>query len=172
MNFNLLFTILATLSFSVKFQVDSGARQDFFLLEGTNQSAHLFRDGESLTLYLQQNDGYEIYKTQLKSTNFTFSWNGYMVDNQQMLLHDSTGNVNDVEFQNFTFISPIIELNTFDCSVEQVYKLSDNINYGYIVLILLGIGAIFKTTDVGRTIYNRFSKSTQSEIVNAAEEYV
>ena len=174
MNFNLLFTTLATLSFSVKFQVDLDARQDFFLFEGTNQSAHLFRDGKSLTLYLQQNDGFEIYKIQLKSSNFTFTWHGYMVDNQRMLLQDSTDDVNDVTFHDFTFISPIIELLEFDCSVEvePVYKLNNNINYGYIVLILLGIGVLFKTTDAGRIIYNRFSKSTRSEIVDVAEEYV
>ena len=173
MNFNLLFTTLATLSFSVNFKVDSGARQDFFLFEGTNQSANLFRDGEFLTLYLQQNEEYKIYKVQLKTSNFTFSWDGYMVDNRQMLLQDSTGNVNDMIFQDFTFISPIIDIVEFDCSVEPVYKLDNNINYGYIVLIFLGIGALFKSTDAGRIIYNRFSlKSIQSESIDVAEEYV
>ncbi len=172
MNFNLLFTALATLSFSVKFQVDSGARQDFFLFEGANQSAHLFRDGESLTLYLQQSDRYTIYKLQLKSSNFTFSWNGYVVNNQQMLLQDSTGNVNDVVFQDFTFSSPIIELLEFDCSVEPVYKLSNDINYGYIVLIFLGVGLLFKSTDVGRNVYNRLSDSAKNEIMTVTEDCV
>ena len=172
MNFNLLFTTLSTLSFSVKFQVESSARQDFFLFEGTNQSAHLFRDGQSLTLNLQQNDGYKLYKTELISRNFTFSWNEYMVDNQQMLLQDSTGNVKDVVFQDFKFDSPIIELLEFDYSVEPVYKLNNDVNYGYIVLIFLGTGLLFKSTDIGKNIYNRFSENSQNEIINVVEEYV
>ncbi len=172
MNFNLIFTTLSTLSFSVKFEVESSTRQSFFLFEGTNQSAHLLRDGQFLTLNLKQNDGYKLYKTELNSSNFTFSWNDYMVDNQQMLLQDTTGNVKDMIFQDFTFDSPIIELLEFDCSVQPVYKLNNDLNYGYIVLIFLGAGLLFKSTDIGRNIYNRFAENSQNEIMNVVEEYV
>ena len=75
-------------------------------------------------------------------------------------------------FQDFTFISPIIELLEFDCATElPVYKPS-NINYGYIVLIFLGIGILLKSSYFGKRFYNLFSNSSQREMVKAVEECV
>ncbi len=171
MNFNLLFTTLSTLSFFVKFQVNSEARQDFFVFDGVNQSAHLFRDDQILTLYLQQNHDYQLYTSAVRSPNFTFSCNGYLVDGVRMLLQNSTDSIKNVTFQNFSILSPILELVEFDCSVEPVYRLN-SINYGYLVVIFLGITLLSKSTEFGRTVYSRFFQNTRNEFINTTEECV
>lgn len=156
MNFNLVFTALTTLLFSVKFRINSEARQDFFIFKGVNQSANLFREEEILKLYLTQNEGYELHSCMLQSPNFTFSWSGYMVDDEKMKVQDSVGSINKLFYDEFTFISPIIELSTppFEDDVEPIYSFI-GINYWYIVLIVLVIGVLFEMKTSGFEIFKK-----------------
>ena len=56
MNFNLILNFVPTLSFSLKFGNDMKIHQDYFIFEGDNTSAYMFRDTRILYLYLRVPD--------------------------------------------------------------------------------------------------------------------
>ena len=145
MNFNLLFSLLATQSFVVKFSVHLGNQQDYFFLEGDDHTAHLYRDNYTLGLHLSQGSNYSIYKTQIDQRNFIFSWHGFSVNGVEMTLSDAAGYIGDLKFSNFTFLSPIVEVISYEGETECVYQLNDNINYWYILLIVLVVSALFES---------------------------
>ena len=151
MNFNLLFSLLATQSFVLEFSVHVWNRQDYFFLEGDDQTAYLYRDNYTLGLHLSQGSNYSVYKTQIDQRNFIFSWHGFAVDGVEMTLSDAAGSIGDLKFNNFTFISPIVEVISYEGETECVYQLNDNVNYWYILLIVLVVSALFgsKTHSLG-----------------------
>ena len=53
MNFNLLFTVVGSLNFTIKFLINTNREQIFFLFNRKGTEAHLYRNGETVTLYLQ-----------------------------------------------------------------------------------------------------------------------
>ena len=145
MNFNLLFSLLATQSFVVEFSVHVGNRQDYFFLEGDDQTAYLYRDNYTLGLHLSRGGNYSIYKTQIDQRNFIFSWHGFSVDGVRMTLSDAAGSIGALNFNNFTFISPIVEVISHEGEIDCVYQLNDNVNYWYIFLIVLVVSALFES---------------------------
>ena len=146
MNFNLLFSLLATQSFVVEFSVHVGNRQDYFFLEGDGQTAYLYRDNYTLGLHLSQGSNYSIYETQINQRNFIFSWHGFSIDGVEMNLSDAAGYIGDLTFNNFTFLSPIVEVISYEGETECVYQLdNENVNYWYILLIVLVVSAVFES---------------------------
>ena len=88
MNFTFLFAAIAALTFKVQFSVDDNSRQDYFLFQGDDQSAHLHRQNQTLYLHLIQGNDVEVYEMslQIAGTNFYFSWLNYMVDEDPTML--------------------------------------------------------------------------------------
>ena len=83
MNFNLLFSAVSALSFIIEFPKTTEERQDYFIFEGINQAAHLFRENETLILHLSFNAEYTTFKAGIEEETFEFSWSGFEVDGKK-----------------------------------------------------------------------------------------
>lgn len=169
MNFTILFAIVSSLSFSLKFIVDKGKRQDFFLFEGNNQSAHLFRIDRKLQLTLMQNGNYKVLTSNLDGYNFLFSWSGYKVNGKEMVLFkpDKNARIWNSKYNTFTFISPFIDgWEPLDCPILPVYSCEKKspINYGYVAMIGVGILILCQSKVLGKKVYTLFVKTEDSYV--------
>ena len=148
MNFTILFHIIGNLNFHVQFSLDSNYMQDFFIFQGGNSSAHLYRNNKTVSLYLRDEKGFELYQTNiLKELEFT--WKGFQINGSDMKLIKSTGNTSMDYLNEFIFISPIIDIqpgimleaSNFNNNESESRFISPqnskDVNYGYIAAIIL-----------------------------------
>lgn len=144
MDFNLLFALVGSLNFTVNFDVYDGEAQDYFIFEGLNSSAHLYRQNYTVYLYVRDFNNYETYQTDVID-RVEFSWIGFKINNTKMeeRLNKAFSNV---EFNSFTFISPIINATQMNIHEEGFTNLDpsfySDVNYGYIVAIALTVAII------------------------------
>ena len=148
MNFTILFHIIGNLNFHVQFSLDSNYMQDFFIFQGGNSTAHLYRNNETVSLYLRDEKGFELYQTNILN-KLEFSWKGFQINGTDMKLIKSTGNTSMDYLNEFTFISPIIDLqpgimlevSNFNNNESESRFISPqnskDVNYGYIAAIIL-----------------------------------
>ena len=157
MNFNAIFTIVASLSFTIDFYNSNEFYQDFFLFNGANSSAHLYRENDTLILYLNQLNDFEIYNFYNIPYYFTFSWVNFTVNGIEMQCVKNSTKIKNINFTDYTFCSPIIDIYT-SCKHEPVFKTFDKlneINYGYIVLISLFVGIFIKSKFISLELYRK-----------------
>ena len=166
MNFSLVFAAISSLSFIVEFSINSQSKQDFFFLEGENQSAHFSRDGVFLTLYLNQRGNFCLYNSTISEESFRFSWDGFKINDNEMKSIQSTGNIVNMQFDHFVFISPIFGITTTDdaTKVESLYSVNGDVNYWYIVLIVFVVGVLFESKSQGFELTKRFIHALRSEL--------
>ena len=164
MNFNFLFGIVGDLNFIVTFLVNGQAKQDFFIFDGNNATAHLHRYNQ--TIYLQLDNGVKttIYKTDIENM-LEFSWSGFKVNGTEMVKVGSNGNFSTI-FNAFTFLSPLTNFSCLHISNEDKslgFINSTNTNYGYIVGIILIITIVFdikpKTWQLLKKVFNNLNVS-------------
>ena len=148
MNFTILFHIIGNLNFHVQFSLDSNYMQDFFIFQGGNSTAHLYRNNETVSLYLRDDERFELYQTNILN-KLEFSWRGFQINGTDMKLIKSTGNTSMDYLNEFTFISPIIDLQpgimleagNFNNNESESRFISPqnskDVNYGYIAAIIL-----------------------------------
>ena len=167
MNFNLLFSTVSVLSFIIEFAVDNDERQDYFLFGGLNKSAHLFRENSTLYLHLTHNHGekFSIYNTSMDEGNFNFSWNGFAVDGKKMTLQKSVGDIKQLEFEHFTFISPIVDIFDLECSNQAITSCSDRVNYWYFLIMMVAVGLAFDSKTMAKNFIKGFLKNTEGDHV-------
>ena len=151
MNINFLYTVLTGLCFTVKFDFDENSKQDYFVFNGFNTTAHLFRENSTLMLELQSNSSISSYQTSKLTNPFQFTWEGFRVNDKAMKFVKSVGNITNIQFHGYTFISPYLEILQ-DTTVE--YTIQDSmigcrdINYGIFVAITLAVGLIMKSDNI------------------------
>ena len=141
MNLQVVFHSITTLTFVFKFPVNLNTQQDYFYFEGENQSAHLSRTNETVTLYLNQGKNFTVFCEIVNRSVFTFSWTGFKIDGISMNLTKSEGETLKFKYHSLLFMSPILD-EIEECSPissEQIFQYT-NVNYWYIVLIVLTIG--------------------------------
>ena len=136
MNFVLLLTTVSTLSFTVRFRVNNERQQDYFIFEGVNQSAHLFRQNSTLYLRCMQEERIALYETNLTDNHFNFSWLDFMIDNRAMKSTIKGENITEMKFDYFVLISPQFEDTNLDYTVNPNYELH-GVNYWIIVGIVI-----------------------------------
>ena len=141
MNFNVLFALAANLNFTINFLIDSQITQDFFIFEGEDSSAHLYRENDTIKLYLQYMNKSELYIQEIKDT-LEFSWEGYKINGTKMKKIKGDGELNP-QFTAFTFSSPILSVEPLNERAVLSLPNSSNINYGYVVGIVLLVAIVF-----------------------------
>lgn len=147
MNINFVYTLVTSLAFTVVFDVNDSQKQNYFLFGGEETSAHLFRVNDTVTLYLGDRDSNAIYQTGNINSGFTFSWDGYLINNMYMNNTRYIGNLGSLEFDSFTFLSPLMEILE-TCVISEpcpgsLYQC-EGTKYGLVTLIVLGIGLLLK----------------------------
>jgi hypothetical protein len=133
MDFTLLFA-LASMNFTVRFNVSEANRQDYFIFDGQDQTAHMHRENGTVYLHLDQGENLQLYGAEISEDTFKFSWSGYLIDGAQMHLLKSHGNVTSMNFDSMTFLSTIVEYSEPE-SVSQVFSSLKETNYWYILAI-------------------------------------
>ena len=143
MNINFVFNVVVSLSFVSRFNVTIDERQDYFIFNGNGTTAHLSRSNKTVSLVLISDNSYELYQTYNVTNNFTFKWNGFTIDEQKMYRVNSSGKIDQIQFDSYSFLSPYLELEKEELEFypcEQPVFSCDVINYGFIALIMFGIG--------------------------------
>ena len=170
MDFNLLFSMLGSLSFSftLEFLVNQNQSQDFFLFEGLNSSAHFFREDTVFYLHLVNSENFTIYRSNSTTDIVSFSWNNFILNEQKMQLIRSQGEVSELHFDAFTFVSPIVDFSVTEYKNELVplYQLK-NINYGYIAAMIIIAIVLIEIKSVGIKLFDQFKVRTIEETMNA-----
>ena len=105
MDFHLVLSLASALTFVFEFPVNTQINQDYFILSGNNQSAHLYRVNNSIYLYLNQGQNYSVYNSTTIRDSFRFSWNNFTVDGEKMQLDRSVGEVNMFQYNYSVFLS-------------------------------------------------------------------
>ena len=104
----------------------------------------------SLSLYLRDDKDFELYQTNILN-QLEFSWRGFKVNGTDMRKIKSTGTTDMDDLNEFTFLSPVLDLQADilmeDCSVNvnetitgsevMQYLNFRNMNYGYIAGVIL-----------------------------------
>ena len=152
MNINFLYTVLTGLCFTVKFDLDGNSKQHYLIFTGPETSAHLFRENSTLTLVLQTNVSFYRYQSLNLTNPFTFTWEGFRVNNQTMKLIKSTGNITNFQYNGYTFLSPYLEVLQDSDNVEYIVEQSvfqcQDINYGIFLAIALAVGMVMRSDNI------------------------
>ncbi len=141
MEFNLLFGLVSALAFQIQFIVNHNEKQDYFYFSGENETAHLFRENNTVTLYLAKDFNFTVYEADILST-LSFVWEDFKVNGIAMTRVRENGNVDNSRYNNFTFLSPLIHEPILDCSAQPIINFK-SINYGYIIAIVSIVAVIF-----------------------------
>ena len=168
MDFNLVFAVISSFSFVIKFSINSQRRQDFFFLEGENQSAHLSRDDQYITLFVNNRENFSLYNSTIEKENsILFSWNNFKINDTEMKLIKSVGSIGDIKFDRFTFMSPIFDVNTLNktTTISPIYNLKGVVNYWYIVTIVLIVGVLLESKVIGFDLAQRLIYFLRFELV-------
>ena len=150
MNFTILFHIIGTLNFHVQFSLHSDYTQDFFIFQGANSYAYLYRNNGTVSLYMRDDKSFQLFQANI-SNELEFSWRGFKINGTEMKLIKSTGSTNMDDLNEFTFLSPVLDLqpdilmetcalnsNEISSESKSISSLNlKNVNYGYIAAIIL-----------------------------------
>lgn len=188
MNFTILLHIIGSLKFNLTFELTSNHNQDFFIFDGLNSSAHLYRDNETIYLYLYNNNEFELYQTTILN-KIQFSWVDFKVNGTAMKKVKSTKTTDMNDLEQFTFLSPLLDFQPYIVmdpslsNINQTVKENEimhslklkEINYGYIagIILIFAIALELKikipliiTKFFGKEIEDEFEESDYESMTN------
>ena len=99
---------------------------------------------------MRDENGFQLYQEDIVN-KLEFSWGGFKINGTEMKMVKSTGSTNMDDLNEFTFLSPVLDLqpdilmenctlNTTETTSESKFISSvnpKNVNYGYIAAIIL-----------------------------------
>ena len=150
MNFTILFHFIEALNFHVQFSLYSHNTQDFFVFQGGNSYAYLYRNNQTVFLYMRDDKRFQLFQVDILNT-LEFSWGGFKINGTEMKMIKSTGSTDMDDLNEFTFLSPVLDLQPDilmeNCTLNTNETISEskfisslnskNVNYGYIAAIIL-----------------------------------
>ena len=149
MQFNILFTAVTNLTFVVEFPISvNETHQDFFLFNGVEESAHFFRDNTTFSLFIEQGENQSLYELSSSSNSVTFSWERFKINGEEMKHISAVGNIKNINFNSYTFLSPLASVNFDDCDMQAIPLTTGSVNYWYIVAIIFIGGFILETAGI------------------------
>ena len=169
MNLNFVFSVVVNLSFVARFNVTTDEYQDYFIFNGNDTAAHLSRSKTTVSLVLLSGDDYQLFKTFNVASNFSFKWNDFTIDAQKMNCVNSSGRIDQLQFDNYSFLSPYLELEKDElefCSCEQNVFGGKDINYGLIALVMFGVGLGLRSDDMAKRMWNQLITGYKLDDIN------
>ena len=178
MKFTILFHLIGGLNFHVQFSLHSHSTQDFFIFQGENSSAHLYRENRTVSLYLREDKDFEVYQMHILN-ELKFSWREFKVNGIDMKKIKSTGVTNMEGLNGFMFLSPVVDLqadalmNLCSHNVSETITEGEvmqslnfkNVNYGYIAgAILIIVMALELKIKILLIIEKLFGKRNEHEL--------
>ena len=168
MDFVVLFALVTSLSsFSIKYKVDpEKLEEDYFSFSGnqSQSSAYLHRVNGTIKLHISTLTGFEHYNMDNVTGEFEFIWRGFKINNTPMNLTQTKGNVNDLMFDMFLFISPIIDHldSVLEPTATPIYQISD-VNYNIILAIAFCVGFVFRSDSFVALFHKFYTKFRKEE---------
>ena len=164
MNINFLYSVIVSLCFTVKFDVNYNSTQDYFIFGGDDTTAHLRRYNQTINLFLRSNTSYRHFEMTNVTNQFVFAWQGYTINNEKMKMVRSEGDLNLLGFNSFTFISPTLNFVEEEEDVAVATYggpliRSQDINYGIFILIVFGVGLLLKFDIIAPKVFEGIIKS-------------
>ena len=169
MSLNFLYNLLTSLAIIITFDVDSNEKQDYFVFHGDNTTAYLFRVNDVLKLSITTNYGFRHYEIIDITAQFTFTWDGFKINDRAMQIKRSSGNISDLNFDGYTFLSPSKDVNQeLECNQEQPLSVRcSKTNYGLLALIILGIGVLLRSDSVASKFWKVLAKSYMQNVTES-----
>ena len=101
-------------------------------------------------LYMRDENGFQLFQVDILN-KLEFSWGGFKINGTEMKMVKSTGGTNMDDLNEFTFLSPVLDLQPDilmeNCTLNTNETISEskfisslnskNVNYGYIAAIIL-----------------------------------
>jgi hypothetical protein len=166
----IIFPIVTSLGFTINYTYTTADKQDYFILQGPNNAtAHLFRENKTLTLFLLQNTSLQIYNHST-SQDFNFKWIGYKINDEPMSLVKSVGSMKNLEFDYLTFISPTVLEVDDPADLASIVNCRE-INYGYIIFIVMGAVIGVEGKHLFPIMYKRFRNPPAAAAAAAAQPH-
>jgi hypothetical protein len=111
-----------------------------------------------------ENGKYKFLTSNLDGYNFSFTWRGYKVNGKDMVPYKSNKNnqIWNSTYDIFTFISPVIaDREPLECPPLPVYSCEKktSINYGYVVMIGVGLLILCQAKELVNKAYALFTKT-------------
>ena len=158
MNISFLYALVTSLSFTIKFNVNSNNRQDYFIFNGPNTTAHLFRENSTLKLIFHANSSFRHYQASNITGQFNFIWDGFKVNDKKMELIKSNGDLNELKFNRYTFESLCLDTlhEEVEYSQEPVFHCRD-VNYIIFAGIAIAVGLIMRSDNIIPKIWMLFN---------------
>ena len=173
MNFYVVFNTVSTLTFVFEFAVNLENKQDFFYLEGQNQSALLSRTNDTIFLSIQHEENFALYSDTINQSTFEFSWKGFRINEKPMLIEKKEGRIHAFNYNNFLVLSPILN-QIEECIVTKPEHFFhyDSVNYWYIVLIALAVGITIDSKEKSLKLIDtlRVVLSNRTKLVQVPED--
>ena len=160
MDINFVFTAVVALNFVVKFDITTEHFQDYFLFSGSDSIAHLYRENATTYLFLKHESSQQLFTFDNASTPLEFAWDRKTINNKPMNVHNNHSLLNQFDFDAYTFLSPIMELNYLPSTESTLYQRGET-NYELIALIMFAIGLGFKVDVIAPKIFNMILKKTK-----------
>ena len=150
MKFTILFHFIEALNFHVQFSLYSHNTQDFFVFQGGNSYAYLYRNNQTVFLYMRDDKRFQLFQVDILN-KLEFSWGGFKINGTEMKMVKSTGSTDMGDLNEFTFLSPVLDLQPDilmeNCTLNTTETINEskfissvntkNVNYGYIAGIIL-----------------------------------
>ena len=169
MYFNISFALATALSFTAHFPVNTGTEsQNYFIFTGVNNTAHLYRNNDTLSLHIQDRSNYQLLQMEGVSNlrSFEFKWDEFRINGRSMDIKTVEGNCTRLDFDAFNFISPIDIWNRQvmpGMQAERIYHYDKEIKYGWFAFIAFGVGLLLKFDLVCPKILQKFLQLIRSE---------
>ena len=160
MDINFVFTTVVALNFVVKFEITPEHFQDYFLFSGTDSIAHLYRENATTYLFLKHDSSQQLFTFDNASTPLTFAWDRKTINNKPMNVHSNQSLLNHFNFDAYTFLSPIMEIQQLNYLPSTECQCGET-NYELIALIMFAIGLGFKFDVIAPKIFDMILKKTK-----------
>ena len=142
MDLNFVFTAVVALDFVVRFEVTVNNTQDYFLFSGVDSTAHLYRENDTIRLFLRYKSNQQLFTLDevFDGDTLTFDWDQKTVNSVPMNTQDHQSDMDRLEFDAYTFLSPIVEVQQLKCPIMETVYQCNGTNYRLIALIIFAIG--------------------------------
>jgi hypothetical protein len=81
------------------------------------------------------------------------------------ILKATNGKMKPLKFENFTFLSPIIDIFDIEFSVDPIYRDVAVVNYWYFLIMVLVVAAAFDSKPIIINFIKKYIKTLENDYV-------
>ena len=109
MNISLFFAVAISLNFSVRFYSNKVEYQDFFAFDAGNDSVHLFRNNNTITMIYYENAESSVYQLTTDTRSWLFTWPTIINGKNMTLTSGYHARWSPKVYDSYLFIDPVLD---------------------------------------------------------------